>query len=55
MGNIIQLSTVTGEEDGAGAGTISNADNISLEEFRAVWGRVERLVVTSMAGGCVGD
>lgn len=53
MGYVVELLAIAREEDGAGAWTIADADNVALNVFRAVGGRGEGLVVAPGAGGGV--
>lgn len=49
VGDIFELFAVAGEKYGASAGTVANADDIALEELRAVRRRDEGLIVATGA------
>lgn len=51
--NFVEFLSITGEEDGTGPRAISDADDVALDEWRAVWGRAERLVVAARTGRMV--
>jgi hypothetical protein len=55
MGDVIELLAVASEEHGAGTRTITDADNVTLDELRSKRCRGERLVVAAMAGGGISD
>ena len=52
--DVVEFFTVAGEEDRAGAGTVSDAYNVALDVGGAVGGGCEGLVVAAGAEGCVG-
>lgn len=53
MDNILELLAVSGEEDSAGTRSVSDANNIALNERRGIVRPVEWLVISAMTGGCV--
>lgn len=53
--NLVELLAVAGEENGAGPRPVANADDVALDEARAVGGLVEGLVVMAGAVGVVCD
>ena len=54
MGDVIELLAVAGEEEGAGAGAVADADDVALHVGGTVGGGREGLVVAALAGGGVG-
>lgn len=55
VGGVVEFFAVAGEEDGAGAGTVADADDVTLVEGGGVGGAGEGLVVAALAEGGVGD
>lgn len=54
VGHVVELFAVACEEDGAGAGTVADTDDVALDVFRTVGGGREGLIVAAVAGGGVG-
>jgi hypothetical protein len=54
VGDVVEFLAVAGEEKGAGAGAVADADDVALDIGRAVGGGCEWLVVATLAGGGVG-
>ena len=52
--DVVEFFTVAGEEDGAGAGAVSDAYYVALDVGGAVGGGCEGLVVAAGPEGCVG-
>lgn len=55
MCGVVEFFAVACEEDGAGAGAVADADDVTLVEGGRVGGTVKGLVVTALAEGCVSD
>lgn len=53
VGDVVEFLAVAGEEEGACAGTVADADDVALDVGRAVRGWGEGLVVAALAGGGV--
>ena len=51
--NILEFLAIPSEEDCACARSISDANNVALNEGRAILCPVEWLVISAMARGCV--
>lgn len=54
MADFFEFFAVASKEDGAGAGTVADADYVALSVGGAVGGGVEGLVLPFVAGGEVG-
>lgn len=55
MRGVVEFFAVAREEDGAGAGAVADADDVTLVEGGRVRGTIKRLVVAALAEGCVSD
>lgn len=55
MGHVFQFLAISGKENRAGPGAVTNTDHVALEERGAVWRWRERLIVSTVAGGLVGN
>lgn len=55
VGDVFQLLSVASKEDGSGSRSISNANNIALDEWWAIRCRVERLIKAAVTRGCICD
>jgi Mg/Co/Ni transporter MgtE len=53
--DILQLLAVARKEDCPRARSVTDADDIALEEWRAIRRRREWLVVSTVSGGLVGN
>jgi hypothetical protein len=53
VGDVVEFLAVAGEEEGAGAGAVADADDVALDVGRAVGGGCEGLVVAALARGGV--
>ena len=54
VSNVVKLFAVPGEKDGACSGAVTDANDITLDVFGAVFCRVERLIEATVTGGGVG-
>ena len=54
MDHILEFLSVAGEENCARPRPVSDPNDISLEEMRAIWGGREGLVVSPVTRGLVG-
>ena len=54
VGDVVEFLAVAGEEEGACAGAVADADDVALDVGRAVGSRCEGLVVAALASGGVG-
>jgi hypothetical protein len=55
VNHLLKLLAVSCEENDAGSGSVSNADNIARDNLRTIWGSAEWLVVVTRAIGMIGD
>lgn len=55
MRGVVEFFAIAREEDGAGAGAVADADDVTLVEGGRVGGTVKGLVVAALAKGCVSD
>lgn len=55
MRSVVEFFAVACEEDGPGAGTVADADDVTLVEGGRVRGAVKGLVVAALAEGCVSN
>lgn len=53
VSHVVEFFAVTGKEDGAGPGTVADADDVALNVFRTVGSGGEGLVVAAVTGGCI--